>query len=283
MKPSEEIKKRVGVEDYLRSKGIEPKRSSSKGFWYCSPMRDDKKPSFVVKKGNQCKSLWNDLATGESGNVIDLCMLLEGCDAKTAINLLSSIKGLSSNINSFPLSSSSSEIAVLGYYPLNNSKNIDYLKGRDLCPRIASKYVYQVQISLKDRRVWCMGWRTVNGWELVNITKNGSRKLSTAKGPTIINPNHKRVVVFEAMFDFIAYLTHKQTTPTSCTVVVLNGSGQVNRVDWSKFDTVYYMGDNDTAGDAAMLEIKQKTELLDKREMFSPCKDYNEHLSRLHR
>lgn len=54
----------------------------------CSPLRQDKKPSFSVFKGTSGNFIFNDLATSESGNAIDFVMKLRGLDFASALKLI---------------------------------------------------------------------------------------------------------------------------------------------------------------------------------------------------
>lgn len=63
--------KNIKITDYLYSKGIQPTKLKGTDYWYISPYREERTPSFKV---NNDLNVWYDYGTGEGGNIIDLIM-----------------------------------------------------------------------------------------------------------------------------------------------------------------------------------------------------------------
>lgn len=60
--------KQIDLVDYLASLGHQPQKVNNQDYWYLSPLRDEKTPSFKV---NRKLNVWYDHATGKGGNIID--------------------------------------------------------------------------------------------------------------------------------------------------------------------------------------------------------------------
>ena len=60
--------KQIDLVDYLASLEHQPQKVNSQDYWYLSPLRDEKTPSFKV---NRKLNVWYDHATGKGGNLID--------------------------------------------------------------------------------------------------------------------------------------------------------------------------------------------------------------------
>src|SRR5688500_7896411 len=61
---------------YLSSLGYEPVKIRNFDYWYFSPLRDEKTPSFKV---NRKINRWYDHGIGKGGNLIDLAILYNNC------------------------------------------------------------------------------------------------------------------------------------------------------------------------------------------------------------
>src|SRR6476646_1901762 len=61
---------------YLSSLGYEPTRIRAFDYWYLSPLRQEKTPSFKV---NRRLNRWYDHGLGKGGNLIDFAILYNDC------------------------------------------------------------------------------------------------------------------------------------------------------------------------------------------------------------
>ena len=73
--------KRVDIIDFLALNGFKPDFNQGVNYWYKSPLRDEKNPSFKV---NSFKNLWFDFGIGEGGDLIKLICLLFKVDYSIA-------------------------------------------------------------------------------------------------------------------------------------------------------------------------------------------------------
>lgn len=83
--------KAVPITDYLAAAGFLPARVSGNDWWYRSPFREERTPSFKV---DAARNLWFDHGEGRGGTSIDLAMALLGNgSAGEAIRALSGFAG----------------------------------------------------------------------------------------------------------------------------------------------------------------------------------------------
>jgi DNA primase len=71
--------------------GYEPARVSGVSYWYHSPFRKEKTPSFKV---NRNKNKWYDFGEGSGGNLVDFMVKKDGNDIREVLKKLSGYKGL---------------------------------------------------------------------------------------------------------------------------------------------------------------------------------------------
>ena len=62
--------------NYLASLGHEPRKIRGNDFWYLSPLRNERVPSFKV---NRKINRWYDFGLGQGGNLIDFAIRYQGC------------------------------------------------------------------------------------------------------------------------------------------------------------------------------------------------------------
>src|SRR5215218_881404 len=61
---------------YLSALGFEPVKIRTWDYWYLSPLRNEKTPSFKV---NRKLNRWYDHGLGKGGNLIDFAILYNNC------------------------------------------------------------------------------------------------------------------------------------------------------------------------------------------------------------
>ena len=59
--------KQISITDYLQQQGYSPARVQGIHYWYCSPLRNERTPSFKV---NTERNQWYDFGSGEHGDII---------------------------------------------------------------------------------------------------------------------------------------------------------------------------------------------------------------------
>ena len=67
--------RQIPLVDFLNHLGYQPTGRDSKGLWFYSPYRNERKPSFHV---NPRKNLWFDFGSGAGGDIFNLAGELTG-------------------------------------------------------------------------------------------------------------------------------------------------------------------------------------------------------------
>lgn len=68
--------KEMDMVDYLSKLGYEPVKIRKADYWYSSPLRVEKKPSFKI---NRKLNRWYDHGLGIGGNIIDFAIRFQKC------------------------------------------------------------------------------------------------------------------------------------------------------------------------------------------------------------
>src|SRR5919199_1336957 len=72
IKASCEEVRQMDIVSYLSSLGYQPSKIRNHDYWYHSPLRNEKTPSFKV---NRKLNRWYDHGIGKGGNLIDFAIL----------------------------------------------------------------------------------------------------------------------------------------------------------------------------------------------------------------
>ena len=78
---------KLDLVEYLFSLGITPTKIRGNNYWYISPLRNEKKASFKIKRN---KNVWYDHSAGKGGTVVDFVMQYFNRDVRRALQKLSS-------------------------------------------------------------------------------------------------------------------------------------------------------------------------------------------------
>lgn len=68
--------KEIDMVVYLSKLGYEPSKIRNADYWYLSPLREEKIPSFKI---NRKLNRWYDHGSGNGGNIIDFAILYNNC------------------------------------------------------------------------------------------------------------------------------------------------------------------------------------------------------------
>lgn len=269
----EKIKEKSCVA-FLASRGYKPKSTRGRTYKYIRPWGGESIPSVHVYLES---NTFVDFGNKEiSGSVIQLCMATESVDFYKACEILMGNELPSKKIEEFAVRESPIKIKMVKQ--IESAWIRQYLAKRCIPLSIAQQFCKQVhcEVTANDKvyKKTCVGFANDKGaWEL----RNPKTKISTSpKWWTTINPNQKEVYVYEGfcdMLSFVALFGYKQNV----THLVLNGIGHIHHVDFSGYECVRYMSDNDLAGDQGFEKIIHQNKK-DERGWFAPKKDINEYL-----
>src|SRR5690606_5516614 len=79
--------KAIDMVDYLSGLGYQPAKIRNADYWYLSPFRNEKVPSFKVNRKLNC---WYDHGLGKGGSIIDFGIELYSCSVG---DFLQNLKG----------------------------------------------------------------------------------------------------------------------------------------------------------------------------------------------
>ena len=280
----EEIKS-VSIYNWMKENGYGAGSIKGKNVFYCSPLRSEKTPSFVV---NTKDNLWYDFGTGKGGNLINLVEQLNTSWSMHEVlgYLEKQIKEKRLQFNedfnarileeekkrqwltgkrSEYQESKNKETVVDKVIPLTHPILRDYILQRRIDFAIAQKYCKEVHYSFRGRRYYAIAFiNVVGGMEARNKL---SKRCIGKKSISAIYPNEvpqKQCCIFEGFFDMLAYMTMSARMPgngvtviESCDLFVLNGVGEVRLLlpYLKQYKSIHCFLDNDGAGRTATKEI----------------------------
>ena len=271
--------KNLDIVDYLSKLSKEPQKVSGNHYWYLSPFRDERTPSFKV---NRKLNRWFDFAEGKGGNLVDLGTLLHRCSVKDFLQLASqdsyqSIKqvqpGLKEAIDNPVIIQS---IFAISSYPL-----INYLHQRRIEFQVAEKYLCEARYSIGDKTYYSLGFKNdAGGYELRNQNFKGS---SSPKDSTFIDNASKDLAVFEGFFNFLSYqsLHHERQVPEH-NFLILNSTSffEKSLPKMQEHQRVRLFLDNDKTGNKYTEQAQSidKEKFQDERRLYQKYDDLNDWL-----
>lgn len=264
----------IDLVGFLTSIGYEPANIKGLNYWYRSPLRSEKTPSFKV---NARLNRWHDFGTGKGGSIIDFCLEYYQKDFTEIVQLLSGQANMPAR--KFPeIPGGAQPILVTGEKPITSPALLGYLKSRGIPTQIAEEYLKEVNFSLNGKSLFALGFKNdLGGYEIRNQFFKGS---STPKAVSSISNRHGRLAVFEGFFDFLSYLTLRSETKWPITdYLILNSLSLLERSIPLVLDyqAVSLYLDNDSAGQKATKYLLDKSQIFqDGSVHYKGCQDLNE-------
>ena len=278
--------KNIPIADNLHARGIQPVKKYGSYALYNAPYREDHNASMKV---DFARNLWFDFGLGKGGSIIDLVMLLQGCNAHEAISHLAG-----NNLSFHSATPPKEKVAALSpsaRHILGISEELPphlqrYLQEeRKIDLSLAKPYLRSVCYEVGGRTYIAIGFANrAGGYELRDDkTFKGTiapKDISVIAG----DANNVPHCIFEGFMDFLSYLTMKGKEIAPC--IVLNSVSNVHRavtyIREHHIDCVRAFLDNDEAGRRAM-QVLQSAGMSaeDMSRHYGGYKDLNEyHVSR---
>ena len=211
--------KQISIVDFLLAIGIRPTKETTASAWYHAPYREDEDPSFKVNKN---RNIWYDFATANSGDIIDLAVLVYRTQ-----NISKVLKMIEQATPAVPLkartfmphpSSSSSEgirpqvsafqnlrIQALASMPL-----LSYLSKRGIDLDIAKEECREAHYTCHGKNYYAIAFpNEAGGYEIRNPYYKGC---IAPKAVSLISQGQTdSICLFEGFMDYLSFLTlHKQ-------------------------------------------------------------------------
>jgi len=278
--------KNIPIADYLHARGIQPVKKYGSYALYNAPYREDHNASMKV---DFARNLWFDFGLGKGGSIIDLVMLLQGCNAHETISHLAG-----NNLSFHSATPPKEKVAALSpstRHILGISEELPphlqrYLQEeRKIDLSLAKPYLRSVCYEVGGRTYIAIGFANrAGGYELRDDkTFKGTiapKDISVIAG----DANNVPHCIFEGFMDFLSYLTMKGKEIAPC--IVLNSISNVHRA--VTYLREHHMGcvraflDNDEAGRRAMQVLQSAgMSVEDMSRHYGGYKDLNEyHVSR---
>lgn len=266
---------------YLERLGYRPVRIRNNDYWYRSPLRNEKDPSFKI---NWKLNVWYDHGLGKGGNLIDFAILFHNCSVSEWLTLITENFSFHRPAPHMPVRNSEnpeSKIKIVREGDLRSPALMQYLSDRKIVFSIAMEFCKEVTYELYGKKYFAIGFgNDSGGYELRNPFFKGS---ASPKYFTSIRKNFDTIAVFEGFFDFLSYLVFfsSQTQNRLSDYLILNSLSffEIARITLESYDNIRLYLDNDPAGDRLTdYALTLSENYTDKRKFYKPYKDLNQWL-----
>ena len=242
--------KDINIREFLKQKGILPKKEYGYYGMYNCPFREDRNASFKV---DYRKNVWHDFGTSEGGSIIDLVMKMESCSFHEAANMLER-KYADAQIskyadNTFSFHGDSPLITIQKIIPITHPRLITWIRERKIDLDLANRYCREIHYRNRDKEYFSIGFKNdKDGYEL--SSPPNFKGCIPPKEITTFRNESNTCLVFEGFWDFLSYLTIQKIARTKHDVSVLNSVANVQKaMDFLKsHKEIYTYLDNDDAG-----------------------------------
>ena len=194
--------KQIDIVDYLSYLGYEPTKKRNNDYWYLSPLRKEKTPSFKV---NRRLNVWFDFGEGIGGNLIDFGIRYFNCSVSDFLRRIhqNNIPLFHPQIADEKKETPEGKILILGESPINSKHLIAYLEKRCIPLNVAERFCRELEFSLYGKKQSAIGFKNdAGGYELRSENFKGS---SSPKDITTISNNEDHISVFEGFFNFLSW------------------------------------------------------------------------------
>lgn len=197
--------RQIDMVAYLSFLGHEPARIRNFDYWYLSPLREEKNPSFKVARR---LNLWYDYGIGKGGDLIDFAIQYHNCTIGEWLQRIEMHLPFQPPLRAAPeksLASPEKGITILEDKPLNALSLYRYLNQRRIPLPVAQAFCREITYTINGRTYTAIGFKNDSGgYELRNPYFKGS---SAPKDCTSIRTGASQVQVFEGFFDFLSFIS----------------------------------------------------------------------------
>lgn len=269
--------KEIDLVHFLADLGYEPSKIRNNDYWYFSPLRDEKTPSFKV---NRKLNRWYDHGLGKGGNLVDFAILYHGCSVSEFLQNLSGNLSLQkpSIQQSITRPELENQIKILGDFILSSTALLRYLQQRRIPIDIADRYCREVRYELNGKVYYGIGFKNdLGGFEIRNPYFKAS---SSPKGITTIDNSAGEVIVFEGFTDFLSFKAiHQQDPEDSFDFVVLNSVSlfETARPFLENHNAIRLYLDRDATGqNCSRYALSLSSKYKDESSLYQNHKDFND-------
>ena len=244
--------KRMDIVTYLESLSIKPQKVNGNDYWYLSPLRDEKTPSFKI---NRKLNVWYDHGLGKGGKLVDLGILLHHCSVQEFLEKLNTQEQFFSfHKPTIPLQKSEenieNKIKLIAADPLTDPILCYYLETRNIPAEIAKNYCRQITYMNGQKQFHAIGFKNNSGG--FELRSPNFKSTVSPKDFTFLNAQKwDAVAVFEGFTDFLSLIASgKEMLPELTNFLVLNSLSffEKARPVMEQHERIYLLLDNDAAG-----------------------------------
>ena len=268
--------KEMDMVDYLSGLGYKPAKIRNADYWYLSPLRDEKTPSFKV---NRKLNRWYDHGLGKGGNLIDFAILYENCTIGEFLQNLNDDFSFHQPVFHQPEQlKTEKKLNILQHYSISSFALLRYLEQRRIPIDIADEFCREVRYELNDKIYYGIGFKNDSGgYEIRNpFFKAGS----SPKDITTIKNKAKEAIVFEGFFDFLSFMTiHKNQASIKNDFVILNSVSlfEKARPFMEQHESIRLYLDRDTTGqNYSHYALSLSDKYRDESNLYEHHKDFND-------
>jgi mobilizable transposon, excision protein len=276
----DEIRK-IPLVEFLNQLGYQPTGRDSKGLWFYSPYRNERKPSFHV---NPRKNVWFDFGNGAGGDIFTLAGEL--CNSSDFIRQAEYI----AEKMKLPIAKPYKPVPFIEQptfedvkvSKLESAALLKYLADRGISRDIAQRWCVQVDYRLHGKDYYAIGFEnSAHGFELRNSFYKGSYP---PKHITHIADGNTQCNVFEGFIDFLS--AERLGCNDGLDTIVLNSVSNLQKAipALGDYTVIQCYLDNDTAGRAALARLQREfgEKVMDKSALYPNHKDLNDYLMSLY-
>ena len=270
--------KQIDLVEYLSTLGFKPARIRGNDYWYLSPLRDEKTPSFKVDRKINC---WYDHGIGKGGNLVDFGMVYFNCSSAEFLQKLNGKSFLHQPVKIVSTKViKENKLTILGDFILSSAHLINYLAKRKISYSIADKYCREVRYQMNGKVYYGIGFKTDS--DRFEIRNPFLKSASSPKSITSFKNGCNDVAVFEGFFDFLSYkvLEEKNSLP-KIDFIVLNSLSffEKSRAAMENYNQAKLYLDNDKAGqNCSRLAMSLSDKYKDESGLYKNHKDLNDWL-----
>lgn len=276
--------KATDIVNYLSKLGYEPEKIRNNDYWYLSPLREEKKPSFKV---NRKLNRWYDHGLGKGGNIIDFGIHYHKC---TVAEFLQQFRGdfsfqkpISNSSKKEARGSLKGKIIIIKERDLISFPLLNYLKQRHIPIGIANQFCKEIIYQLNNKTYYGIGFKNdSSGFEIRNPYFKAS---SSPKDITTIKNGAEEACVFEGFTDFLSFMAiDKNQSANKYDFVILNSVSFFEKarpfMETHKAIRLYL--DRDTTGqNCSKYALSLNSKYKDESRLYAGYKDLNEWLANI--
>lgn len=284
--------KRIRIVDYLKQLGYIPKQITSGQYWYLSPFRKEKTPSFKV---NDRRNVWYDFGIYTGGDLVELGKHLYQTDNISEI--LSYIQQHASNPEvarvSYPIEDAppvESLMKKVMVAPLRHYALLSYLSSRQIDTEVGQMFCCEIHYEYRRKPYFGLAFGNKSGgYEVRNPYYKGNIE---GKDITLIrhqaNQKQRHICVYEGFMDFLSYLTIMRRKDNDICIgspadhLVMNSVCNLKKtlMQLEEYPYIHCYLDNDLAGQKTAETIASMYEgrVTDESSRYSEYKDLNDYI-----